>query len=506
MHRIVSVLCVLALGCIAQNAGNIVFLDHANYATQPPYLFHSSVQQGPVDVPVRGPPPGASNQAYPPQQQSFSNAVPLQQSTVADHRVQQSDQPVSGDYPNVVDMFYPPVQKSTNPAVQAVALGNERFALRFFRIMGELVPNYDFMISPFSVWALLASAAEGAGTNTLEEFKTVLGLNDLANLGDVFNQIRQKLVTKTDTVDLTVFQAIFHNKSLQIGQEYQDKMTSLYQTDIYPLEGNNVPEQIRSVNEKIREATNGYHNAAFTANDLKTTSLLLLSLIHFRGQWKFPFNKTFTRDEPFYNEQGVITGQAKMMFQRGPVPYTALKEIESHVVDLPYGNQNRLRMLVILPRKNVSVLSVLKKLENIRVSQIFDALRRSVAEFEDEEVEILMPKFNTTSDFILNAVLIEMGMLEAFSTAADFNKINPDLYLTRIAHKSKITVDEEGTVASSVTAGLFANKSSGPRFYANRPFLYMIVDRETELVLFCGQMKNNPVAREPKKSRRTNVS
>lgn len=44
-----------------------------------------------------------------------------------------------------------------------------------------------------------------------------------------------------------------------------------------------------------------------------------------------------------------------------------------------------------------------------------------------------------------------MGMNEAFSTAAHFEAINPSIYLTRITHKSKIMVDEEGTVASAIT-------------------------------------------------------
>lgn len=72
------------------------------------------------------------------------------------------------------------------------------------------------------------------------------------------------------------------------------------------------------------------------------------------------------------------------------------------------------------------------------------------------------------------------------------DKINPNIYLSKMIHKAKIQVDEEGTVASGITAGVFANKSSAPRFYANRPFLYLIVDRVSELILFCGQLKNKP--------------
>lgn len=116
-----------------------------------------------------------------------------------------------------------------------------------------------------------------------------------------------------------------------------------------------------------------------------------------------------------------------------------------------------------------------------------------------------------------------MGLQSIFSSDAELNRMNPDIFLSRLIHKAKIDVDEEGTVASAVTGkndhfpsnlisitstyffftgGVFANKSSAPRFYANRPFLYLIVDRETNLILFCGQMRNQAhVPRGPSNAR-----
>lgn len=98
-------------------------------------------------------------------------------------------------------------------------------------------------------------------------------------------------------------------------------------------------------------------------------------------------------------------GQVEMMFQRTFVPYAPVQKLESHVIDLPYGDQNRLRMLVILPRKNINLQQVLAKLETITVAEIFDELKRSVQQFDDEEIEVHLPKFNTTSDFLLNGIL-----------------------------------------------------------------------------------------------------
>lgn len=48
-------------------------------------------------------------------------------------------------------------------------------------------------------------------------------------------------------------------------------------------------------------------------------------------------------------------------------------------------------------------------------------------------------------------VFFKMGLRSIFSSDAELNKMNPDIFLSRLIHKAKIDVDEEGTVASAVT-------------------------------------------------------
>jgi serine protease inhibitor len=94
-----------------------------------------------------------------------------------------------------------------------------------------------------------------------------------------------------------------------------------------------------------------------------------------------------------------------------------------------------------------------------------------------------------------NIFYLQMGINDVFDTYANLSKISTssEIFLSRLIHKAKIEVNEEGTLAVAVTAGLISNKASPPRFLANRPFMYFIVDKMTNLVLFCGTVKN-PVA------------
>lgn len=73
---------------------------------------------------------------------------------------------------------------------------------------------------------------------------------------------------------------------------------------------------------------------------------------------------------------------------------------------------------------------------------------------------------------------------------ADLSKINNRYFISSMIHKTKISVDEKGTTAAAVTTSIFANKATPPKFHANKPFLYFIVDRVTKMILFSGQYVN----------------
>lgn len=40
-----------------------------------------------------------------------------------------------------------------------------------------------------------------------------------------------------------------------------------------------------------------------------------------------------------------------MMYQKGMFGYAAHGELKAHVVELPYGNENRLSMYIVLPQR-----------------------------------------------------------------------------------------------------------------------------------------------------------
>ena len=72
------------------------------------------------------------------------------------------------------------------------------------------------------------------------------------------------------------------------------------------------------------------------------------------------------------------------------------------------------------------------------------------------------------------------------------NAAGDPLYINRVLHKTFISVGEKGTRAGAATAvemncETCEEETIPPRYVTlDRPFLYMIFDRETETLIFTG--------------------
>src|SRR5262249_42894005 len=118
-----------------------------------------------------------------------------------------------------------------------------------------------------------------------------------------------------------------------------------------------------------------------------------------------------------------------------------------------------------------------------------------LAKAREEEVEVTLPKFKTTSKFDLNDQLAALGMKKAFIAGqANFSGMNgkEDLYLGFVVHKAYVDVNEEGTEAAAAT-GVGVKALALPKypvFRADHPFVFLIRDTHTGGILFLGRLVN----------------
>lgn len=163
--------------------------------------------------------------------------------------------------------------------------------------------------------------------------------------------------------------------------------------------------------------------------------------------------------------------------------------LQSNVLHLPYGDDDRLNMIIILPDQNVPLVTVT---DSLRVFGMHYVLKELMKVEEDPELEVFMPRFSLTSDFKMNDVLQRMGLVDIFNERkANLSNISKHVvFVSNIVHKAVIEVNEEGTVAAAASGASLTFNSISQQFYVNRPFVFLIVEKMTNTLLFCGQVRN----------------
>jgi serpin B len=160
-------------------------------------------------------------------------------------------------------------------------------------------------------------------------------------------------------------------------------------------------------------------------------------------------------------------------------------------IKMPYG-KGQYNRVVMLPASG-------KNSQNVIDALSFTNWKTWMTEFKTKDpVVVTMPRFKFAFEIKLNDVLKQMGMNKAFEPlVADFSKISDtDLYISSAVHKSFIDVNENGTEAAAVTSITFTTTSAGnepPKTYfnVNRPFVFAITEKDTDAILFLGEV-NHP--------------
>jgi len=157
-------------------------------------------------------------------------------------------------------------------------------------------------------------------------------------------------------------------------------------------------------------------------------------------------------------------------------------------------------MLVLLPNETDGLEAVEKSVDGKKLDAIVESLK-------PQRVLVSLPKFEVSppEPLSLGGELVELGMKDAFDRgSADFTGIaNPPspadrLFIAKVFHKAFVRVDEKGTEAAAATAVVMARAGAAPQklveFKADHPFLFLIRDNASGLVLFIGRVAD-PSAR-----------
>lgn len=369
------------------------------------------------------------------------------------------------------------------PIDSNVSKANTEFGFNLFNAIWETDQNQNIFISPFSVSVALAMTLNGAAGETEQAMTDTLQLHDLTSdtINSSFYQLQNTLQTSDPKVTLTIANSLWGREGFQFKTDFLQRNELYFDADTSILDFMD-PGTLQTINQWVNDNTNS--KIPKILDEIESNAVLfLINAIYFKGSWQTEFDPLDTRDGTFHLVSGA-TKQVPMMFRTGQYPVYIGEDFQA--INLPYG-EGRMGMFIFLPN-NKSDLN--KFVGNITAEK----WENWMEQFREREVQIRIPKFKLEyGTKVLNDVLTSLGMGVAFdednadfSRMADLDAVGGNLYITKVAHKTFIEVNEEGTEAAAVTSVGVGIKSLPPRFIVDRPFFFAIRDNETGTVLFMG--------------------
>ena len=363
-----------------------------------------------------------------------------------------------------------------------------------YQLYGQLESGENIFFSPYSLCSALALLNLGAGTETKAELETLLGISDMEAWSSAM-----KAYLETEWANET-FVLTANSIWLQQGEVWAENIETdflkpaaeFFKSELYEADFEGNPEgAIAKLNGWADENTNGMIPKVIEKLP-PATVLILMNAVYFEGKWEIPFMEESTHEETFYGNDG--EKRVDMMHQYGA--YYAY--VESHGmkgIAIPYKDSPLVMKIFvpIMPENGEDIETLFAALSDAEKEELLDSL----ADAQQEEIDrLVIPKFTMEQEIKeLKEILQNMGMREAFADTADFDKIAEELYVSQVLHKAKIEVDEQGTEAAAVTAVIAAKCSMVQEkipvvFEADRPFIYVIQDTRTGMILFMGRVSH----------------
>lgn len=331
------------------------------------------------------------------------------------------------------------------------------------------------LVSPLSVLTALALVQNGAQGNTLAQLEQALGGLDRDTL-NAYMRAYCDFLTESD--ELKIANSVWTDSSAEAKRDFLQKAVDSYSAQLFsaPLSD---PKTIESVNSWVKKNTDGMIPKIIEKAD-RYAVMMLVNAIAFDAKWETPYKRSDIEKLEFTS----YSGSKKKTDFMCSTENVYLKDGGAVGFMKPYKN-GRFAFAALLPDENTGIDDYVASLSGDKLMKIFSSAKRG------NEVNVKMPKFRAEYSTQLIDTLKKMGVKDAFdSKTADFSSLieNRDAYIATVVHKTFIEVDENGTRAAASTL-VGADTMSLMEPYSvclDRPFVYMIVDTETNLPLFIG--------------------
>ena len=335
------------------------------------------------------------------------------------------------------------------------------------------------LISPLSVIYALAMIANGAKGETLEEMEAVLGI-PVEELNEYLYTYAKNL-PQDKKYKLSMANSIwFTDKdSFSVNDDFLQKNADYYGAGIYKTPFSE--QTVKDINHWVKENTDEMIPEILDKIPPEAV-MYLVNALAFDAEWENIYKTNDVRDGEFTLINGV-TQNVEFMYGEE----NTYLEDKNTTGFLKYYKDKKYAFAALLPKEHINIVDYVDELDGEMIQNLFKNKR-------NETVFTSIPKFETEYDISLQEVLERMGMQRAFnSSEADFTGLGTstegNIFISRVLHKTFISVDEKGTKAGAATVVEAQTEGAievQKEVRLDRPFVYMLIDCETNMPFFIG--------------------
>ena len=371
------------------------------------------------------------------------------------------------------------------PDMDAGAAAAADFGVRLFQTSMEEGKNT--LVSPLSVLYALAMTTNGADGETLAQMEQILGM-DVDNLNS-YMLAYLELLPESKDYKMSLANSIWFkdDPNFAVEQSFLQTNADYYGAGAYKAA---FDEGTRNdINNWVKEHTDGMIPEII--DEIPDEAIMyLVNALSFDAKWADEYEEHQIREGSFTMEDGTRQDVDMMHSEE----YTYLED-DLATGFIKYYKDRKYAFVAMLPNEGVSVSQYVDSLTG-------EHLRELLNNPQDLTVFASIPKFETEYDIEMSEVLQEMGMTDAFDwRVADFSKLGTynvdgmNICISRVLHKTFISVSEQGTRAGAATAVEMVAEGAMEivefkEVVLDRPFVYMLIDCETNLPFFIGTMMN----------------
>ena len=394
-------------------------------------------------------------------------------------------------YDNVLKKDKEPINPKEEKKEPVVNKSNEFNYNLILNNHGMAEKEKNYLISPYSIEVALNMLRDGANKDTKDEIDKVIGTRKIND------------ITVKDKVEVAnaIFMRNINEKDIR--DSYKNNLKNNYNADMI-VDEFKTPDKI---NNWVKDKTKDMIEKILDNIDEKWV-LGLANALAIDVEWQREFECDSTRSEEFTKADGTKIN-VEMMHQDG---YQYIKEENVKGIVLPYkkmdGSNVELEFVGLVPTGNLddyinnSLETDIKNLNKLIKTPIENEKKK-------QNVYLALPRFTYDYDIEkFKELLQNMGIKKAFvdgvadfSNMADFtNMYNAlgekieGLYVGEAIHKTHIELMEKGTKAAAVTyfgmfettAALDEREIENIYITFNKPFIYLIREKNTNEILFFG--------------------